>query len=1037
MAIMTANGSGPRAPSRSVSFQKMLELEKKYKLERLQNVSHPAPSQRYPPSSSIQHQHLQQVSAPQQQPQPSPSSQQDPQPQPVKRKSRQPSSSPSEDRLPEPQLRQKDQRSSSFSQEQNLLMLKAVRRSVALPSLSISIPPPPNASKEEGCKSKPHPPSQPRSKSDSDTAVVKSSAGAQQKSVSFLAPPEDSDKSDDESICQSPTWAGYKEAEKKSKERKKQKKKEKEQSTKDARIAKNRLTARLSKAHPGSNPPSNESSPAPQNRKLLRSATEPLSIEYPQETPGDASHALAKLTGQPHQPSGKRPPERGTNSFVGGVKLATQSESTVRKLAEARERAIERDIAAAKNPTAVQPRAFSITAGTLPRLGRKTPTTPSPTASKEEEIGKQKEKGKEGSRPPISIHDLFKQGRSSSMPQAPNNKTNGNEEHSIPEPNPNHVVPHNRSTPALLQHASTPLAQSRDSRDRPGSAGGGSYVQSSREQSTERAISGFKDEIKVGGFFHRFRVSSQPPKEKQSKARDAIRSPPKNRTETREVTRSTSPRRAALPAQAAPRIDDSGIDEAAANWPPPPMVSSPTLSEKSSQASLRIPDKHSRTHLSPNNKGPGSPTFSFTSNMTSYFEHQPISRQLIEVPQQMSNEPSDPDTPKIPEVAKTPTLISEFNQATTLSGSANAVGVGSQSPSDSQGESRTSERSSASSYADSHEVSPPVSPATTPDTSRPQSQKGGVSAKDAANYSTQDEALPEAFYAVTFGTESKSQTSSNKSSKDSEDCWSRSAVPIDIEEQSVLTNMSNLDLNDTATSSKTSLPHPPAISSPSSRTSSTFEDAQETLSQGQDGPPMQRRSSPDRHGDISFLPPLKHQPLGPPSKGKLGSKLEARIFPVVMTPQNDRSRSMSPAPSTVSKTETPRPDESESSGPASYLQEARKSTQAPPPMNALKAIQRGQLKASNRHSTLAAQNELPDKPMAKMFVECCHCKFFHDMPSRVYECMATPDSFVEDRQLGVSGAITTMVKCPWCAHNMSKECCAGYMALVMLQQRLH
>ncbi|CAK7209622.1 hypothetical protein SBRCBS47491_000505 [Sporothrix bragantina] len=77
------------------------------------------------------------------------------------------------------------------------------------------------------------------------------------------------------------------------------------------------------------------------------------------------------------------------------------------------------------------------------------------------------------------------------------------------------------------------------------------------------------------------------------------------------------------------------------------------------------------------------------------------------------------------------------------------------------------------------------------------------------------------------------------------------------------------------------------------------------------------------------------------------------------------------------------------------------------------------------------------KPLAKMLVECCNCKFFHDMPSRVYECMAQPDAVVTDRDLGVSGAITTMVKCPWCSHNMSTQCCAGYAAVVYLKERMH
>lgn len=90
-----------------------------------------------------------------------------------------------------------------------------------------------------------------------------------------------------------------------------------------------------------------------------------------------------------------------------------------------------------------------------------------------------------------------------------------------------------------------------------------------------------------------------------------------------------------------------------------------------------------------------------------------------------------------------------------------------------------------------------------------------------------------------------------------------------------------------------------------------------------------------------------------------------------------------------------------------------------------------------RPPTTTSGAEARRAPIAKMFVECCSCKFYHDMPSKIYECMAKPDTVVEDRTLGISGAITTMVKCPWCHHNMSRNCCAGYAAVVYLKERLH
>jgi hypothetical protein len=72
-----------------------------------------------------------------------------------------------------------------------------------------------------------------------------------------------------------------------------------------------------------------------------------------------------------------------------------------------------------------------------------------------------------------------------------------------------------------------------------------------------------------------------------------------------------------------------------------------------------------------------------------------------------------------------------------------------------------------------------------------------------------------------------------------------------------------------------------------------------------------------------------------------------------------------------------------------------------------------------------------------MLVECCSCHFFHDMPSKVYECMVRPDGVVEDPTLGVSAAVTTTVKCPWCGHGMTTQCCSGYAAVVFLKEKLH
>ncbi|KAK2627459.1 hypothetical protein QTJ16_003425 [Diplocarpon rosae] len=200
---------------------------------------------------------------------------------------------------------------------------------------------------------------------------------------------------------------------------------------------------------------------------------------------------------------------------------------------------------------------------------------------------------------------------------------------------------------------------------------------------------------------------------------------------------------------------------------------------------------------------------------------------------------------------------------------------------------------------------------------------------------------------------------------------------------------------------------------------------------------LRRKPSPSRPvstpemQDLSFLPPLKHQALTRTSNGEgktkespkdkdsehERSKVASPFSPLLETPLQPLGR---PPPIPISTTKS---ECSSLTSPLSsqYLQNARltiprtsKTTFLPGP----------------HHQTG------PD-PIAKMLVVCCSCKYFHDMPSKVYECMVKPDGVVTDRDLGVSGIISTSVKCPWCGHGMSTTCCAGYAAVVYLRERLH
>ncbi|KAF7543784.1 hypothetical protein G7046_g9930 [Stylonectria norvegica] len=83
-------------------------------------------------------------------------------------------------------------------------------------------------------------------------------------------------------------------------------------------------------------------------------------------------------------------------------------------------------------------------------------------------------------------------------------------------------------------------------------------------------------------------------------------------------------------------------------------------------------------------------------------------------------------------------------------------------------------------------------------------------------------------------------------------------------------------------------------------------------------------------------------------------------------------------------------------------------------------------------------NNQPGEPIAKMFVECCSCRYYHDMPSKLYEAMANPDGVLSSSEkVGFVGKVSMTVSCPWCKHEMSTKCCAGFAAMVYIKERLH
>lgn len=235
--------------------------------------------------------------------------------------------------------------------------------------------------------------------------------------------------------------------------------------------------------------------------------------------------------------------------------------------------------------------------------------------------------------------------------------------------------------------------------------------------------------------------------------------------------------------------------------------------------------------------------------------------------------------------------------------------------------------------------------------------------------------------------------------------------------------------------------------------------------------------SPVSTADTGFLPNPPHQALPPRASGRSGQallpsvdvdrrsstlhahsdSLDSFLSPPTAastylqearraapaSPRAPTSSSTTTTTTTTSNPSTPLPGSTTTTTSASSLAprafalaqpKAAAAAAAPTLQHAQQLPSGGPAVPNPRHSSLDTTGL---KPIAKMFVECCHCKFYQDMPSRVYEAMARPEDTVRDKRLGVSGQVTTCVKCPWCSHNMSTQCCAGFAAVVYLREKLH
>ena len=206
--------------------------------------------------------------------------------------------------------------------------------------------------------------------------------------------------------------------------------------------------------------------------------------------------------------------------------------------------------------------------------------------------------------------------------------------------------------------------------------------------------------------------------------------------------------------------------------------------------------------------------------------------------------------------------------------------------------------------------------------------------------------------------------------------------------------------------------------------------------------------SPPVLPSLDFLPQLKHQPLTKPK----------RTSPLATPERPERvsfpASSQFPLPSAPFLRSSADPHiPSSNSAPDLKL----------PPRSPLRGSTDGSLPAPGgnpaHRRTMAllsfgksnAAQGLNTKPIAKLFVICCKCKFWHDLPSNLYELMSSRQKLsrrnsdegggspAEGSIGGVANHATldTAVQCPWCQHYMTNYCCAGWTTVVYLHERHH
>lgn len=217
-------------------------------------------------------------------------------------------------------------------------------------------------------------------------------------------------------------------------------------------------------------------------------------------------------------------------------------------------------------------------------------------------------------------------------------------------------------------------------------------------------------------------------------------------------------------------------------------------------------------------------------------------------------------------------------------------------------------------------------------------------------------------------------------------------------------------------------------------------------------PNMQLATTNAQLPSFDFLPQLKHQPLPKRSPNRssfvpspdrpTSSQFPATmIFPLKQTSDPSKKLALSGSSSLPSSPHHPESYAGpSSSADMSIASNTRRRTMSP---SAARVSTLGLPNVFGRTPT--PSESVNAKPIAKLFVICCKCNFWHDLPSHIYEAMCMPKNLTRDPEgeaqdkgkKVAEATLETMVKCPWCEHCMSTWCCAGWTAILYLQERHH